>query len=356
MQLSVGTFGANYKKEVAILPTIFHWGALLFFLSILMFFPIFPFASNYLLRLIVDFSITIIAVVGLNILTGYCGQGSIAQAAFMAMGSYSSMILTMKFALPFWIALPCAGLIAGGLGVFFGLSALKVKGLYLFLITLGAHFIIEYTIIHLPKITGGVAGIAVSPPEFAGFVFKSLRSYYYIVMIVLFLAIFFAKNLVRTHIGRCWLSIRDKEIVTRSMGINVYHFKLLAFFVGCAYAGIAGSLWAHSKGWLSPEDFSLMQACWFLGIIIVGGIGTISGSIFGTIFLMGLGEITRILGPAVGKVFPSLSMGIFASSAQLIYSSIIILFLVFEPGGLVHLWDRLRISLKISRSDDGNVQ
>ncbi len=343
MQLSVGTLSPDYKREIAILPSKFHWGGLAILFISLVLFPILPIASNYLLWVVVDFSITIIAVIGLNILTGYCGQGSIAQAAFMAVGSYSSMILTGELGLPFWVALPISGLSAGVLGTIFGLSSLKVKGLYLFLITLGAHFIIEYTIVHLPKITGGIAGIAVSPPEFGGFVFKSLKSYYYIVMLVLILAIFVGRNLMRTHIGRCWLSIRDKEIVTRSMGINVYRFKLLAFFVGCAYAGIAGSLWAHSKSWLSPEDFSLMQACWFLGIIIVGGIGTISGSIFGTIFLMGLGEITRVVGPAVGKLIPSLSMGVFASSAQLIYSAVIILFLVFEPGGLVNLGHRLKM-------------
>ena len=342
MQVSEAMSDAAYRQELTLLKGSVQKGMFLVLLAVLMSFPAFPFASDYWLRIIVDFSITIIAVLGLNILTGYCGQGSIAQAAFMAAGSYCSVILTEKMALPFWVALPCSGLMAGVLGVLFGLSALKVKGLYLFLITLGAHFIIEYTIVHLPKITGGIAGTAVSPPEFAGFVFKSLKSYYYIVMIVLILGIFVARNLIRTHIGRCWLSIRDKEIITGSMGISVYHFKLLAFFVGCGYAGIAGSLWAHSKSWLSPEDFTLMQACWFLGIIIVGGIGTISGSIFGTIFLMGLGEITRVVGPAVGKVLPSLSMGVFASSAQLVYSAVIILFLVFEPGGLVHLWHRLR--------------
>jgi branched-chain amino acid transport system permease protein len=344
MELPEVTFNIDYKQELSILRTNFQKVILAAPLTFLIFFPIFPFAGDYWLRLIINFSITIIAVIGLNILTGLCGQGSIAQAAFMAVGAYSSVVLTGKFGLPFWVALPCAGVIAGLIGVFFGLSSLKVEGLYLFLVTLGAHFIIEFTIIHLPNITGGSSGLPVSPPELAGFAFKSLRSYYYIVIVIFIITILIAKNLVRTHIGRAWLAIRNKEIVARSMGIAVYRYKLLAFFIGCAYAGIAGSLWAHSKSWLAIEDFSLMQACWFLGMIIIGGLGTILGSILGPIFLLGLGEITIYIGPALGKLIPSMSMGVFAASAQLIYSFFIILFLVFEPRGLVRWWQRLRLS------------
>jgi branched-chain amino acid transport system permease protein len=347
VQLSEGTFNINYDRELTILKGNLQRGILIILLAFLMFFPRFPFASDYLVRLIVNFSTTIIAVVGLNILTGLCGQGSIAQAAFMAVGAYSSVILTGKLDLPFWVALPCAAIITGLVGTVFGLSALKVKGLYLFLVTLGAHFIIEYTIMHLPALTGGPNGLPVIPPKLAGFVFKSLKSYYYIVLVILILSLLLAKNLVRTHIGRAWLAIRDKEIVARGMGIDVYRYKLFAFFVGCTFAGIAGSLWAHSKSWLAPDDFSLMQACWFLGMIIIGGLGTISGSILGSIFILGLGEIVMYIGPAIGRVFPSMSMGIFAASAQLFYSLFIILFLVFEPGGLVRLWQRLRGSLKV---------
>jgi len=336
----------NYGQELAILKTNFQKGMLVLLFVFLILFPQFPFVGDYWVRIVINFSITIIAVVGLNILTGLCGQGSIAQAAFMAVGAYLSVILTGKFGLPFWVALPCAAVFAGTLGAFFGLSALKVRGLYLFLVTLGAHFIIEYVITHLPGLTGGQTGIAVLPPKLIGYAFKSLRSYYYIVIIFLTIAIFLAKNLLRTHIGRAWMAIGDKDMVAKAMGINVYHYKLLAFFVGCAYAGIAGSLWAHSKSWLAPEDFSLMQACWFLGMIIVGGLGTVLGSILGTVLLLGLGEITTYAGPTIGKVFPALSMGIFAASSQLIYSLIILLFLVFEPGGLINLWYRVRMSFK----------
>jgi branched-chain amino acid transport system permease protein len=336
----------NYGQELAILKTNFQKGMLVLLFVFLILFPQFPFVGDYWVRIVINFSITIIAVVGLNILTGLCGQGSIAQAAFMAVGAYLSVILTGKFGLPFWVALPCAAVFAGTLGAFFGLSALKVRGLYLFLVTLGAHFIIEYVITHLPGLTGGQTGIAVLPPKLIGYAFKSLRSYYYIVIIFLTIAIFLAKNLLRTHIGRAWMAIGDKDMVAKAMGINVYHYKLLAFFVGCAYAGIAGSLWAHSKSWLAPEDFSLMQACWFLGMIIVGGLGTVLGSILGTVLLLGLGEITTYAGPTIGKVFPSLSMGIFAASSQLIYSLVIVLFLVFEPGGLTRVWRRIRIQFR----------
>ena len=331
----------DYNRENRILRTDFQRWMIAILLIGLFAFPICPISGDYLIRTIVNFSITIIAAIGLNILMGFCGQGSIAQAAFMAVGAYSSVILTGRLGFPFWIALPSAALIAGSLGTLFGLSALKIKGLYLFLVTLGAHFIIEYAIMHLPSITGGPTGLSVIPPEFGGFTFKSLKSYYYIVVCMLVMSIVVANNLVRTYIGRAWLGIRDKEIVARGMGVDIYRYKLLAFWVGCAFAGIAGSLWAHSKTWLAPDDFSLMQAVWFIGIITIGGRGRILGSILGTIFLLGLGEITIYAGPAVGRVFPSLSMGIFAASAQLFYAIVIVLFLVFEPGGLVRLCQRL---------------
>jgi branched-chain amino acid transport system permease protein len=346
MQLQNEATNVDYNRELKVLRTdLQRWMVIILLISLFVF-PICPFVNDYWVRSIVNFSITIIAVIGLNILTGLCGQGSIAQAGFMAVGAYSSVILTGKLSFPFWIALPCAAVIAGLLGTLFGLSALKIKGLYLFLVTIGAHFIIEYAIMHLPSLTGGPTGLSVIPPKFAGFVFKSLRSYYYIVLCMLIVSIIVANNLVRTYIGRAWLGIRDKEIIVRGMGVDIYRYKLLAFWVGCSFAGIAGSLWAHSKTWLAPDDFSLMQACWFIGMITVGGRGTILGSILGPIFLLGLGEITIYAGPAVGRVFPSLSMGIFAASAQLFYAVVIILFLVFEPGGMVRMCQRLTFQLQ----------
>lgn len=264
----------------------------------------------------------------------------------MAVGAYSSVILTGKLSFPFWIAVPCAAVIAGLLESLWVIGAEDKGALPIFSNPCGAHFIIEYAIMHLPSLTGGPTGLSVMPPKLAGFVFKSLKSYYYIVLCILILSILVGNNLIRSHIGRAWLGIRDKEIIARGMGVDIYRYKLLAFFVGCGFAGVAGSLWAHSKTWLAPDDFSLMQACWFIGMITLGGRGTILGSILGPIFLLGLGEITIHVGPAVGRVFPSLSMGIFAASAQLFYAVVIILFLVFEPGGLAHLCQRLRFQLQ----------
>ena len=340
---------ANYGREVSIFKTDLHKVVFFIFIILLAMFPLFPFVSNYWLRLMVNFSITIICVTGLNILTGLCGQGSIGHAGFMAIGAYSSVILIEKCGLSFWSVMPCAALITGVSGTIFGLSSLKVRGLYLFLVTLGAHFIIEYVIIHFPEITGGPSGISVVPPKLGGLSFKSLRNYYYIVLVVLILTVWIAKNLLRTHIGRAWQVIGEKEIVAKAMGISVYRYKLLAFFIGCAYAGVAGCLWAHSKSWLAPEDFSLFQACWFLGMIIIGGYGNLLGSILGPIFLLGLGELSKYVGPMLGKLFPFLSMGIFAASAELIYSAVIILFLVFEPRGLVHFCSHWALSFRRKR-------
>jgi branched-chain amino acid transport system permease protein len=292
-----------------------------------------------MLTIMTIIGITIISVQGLNILTGYCGQVSIGHAGFMAVGAYASGILTARFGFPFWVALPCAALAAGMVGLIFGLPSLKIKGFYLIMATIAAQFIITWLIIQFRGVTGGPDGLAVPRPEIGGFVFKSKTSYFYLVMVLTCLATFLAQNIVRTRTGRAFVAIRDNDLAAEVMGINLWVYKLLAFFIGCVYAGVAGSLLVHYFAFATLDQFPFINSVWYLGMLIVGGMGSIPGAIFGAVSLKLLDELVTILGP----IFSSVVAAQAAASLALISRGVVImLFLIFEPRGLAHRWDMIR--------------
>lgn len=340
MDLPCGTFNQSYAKDMAIFRTRTHWILLVIFLVFLFTCPLY--FNNRLLTLLTIIGITIISVHGLNILTGYCNQISIGHAGFMAAGAYTSAILTAKLGFSFWAALPCAALGAGIVGLVFGLPSLRVKGFYLIMATIAAHFIIIWAILQLYGITGGADGLAVPRPEIGGFVLDSKRSYFYLVMILACLATFLAKNIVRTKVGRAFMAIRDNEVAAEVMGINLWTYKLLAFFIGCTFAGIAGALTVHYLGFASVDQFPFMNSVWYLGMLIVGGMGSTAGAIFGTIALKLLDELVSIFGPILAATFPAVAAQAAASLSLVMRGLVIILFLIFEPRGLAHWWHTIK--------------
>lgn len=342
--LPCGTYNPNYDVDMAIVRTRLQWGLFIAMLILLMVIPLF--ASTYLLNLIILISIAIVAVHGISILMGYAGQVSLGHAAFMAVGAYTSAILTAKLGLPFWVALPCAGLSAAVVGLIFGLPSLRIKGFYIALSTLGAQFIIMYIIEHI-AITGGTSGIHCPSASIGNFVFDTRESYYYIVIIVTILMTFFAKNLVRTRVGRAFIAVRDNDIAAEVLGINVFYYKLLAFFIGCFYAGIAGSLLAHYQATVHPEQFPLMNSIWYLGMVVVGGMGSTLGAILGTIFVKGLDELMVVSAPAIAAVFPAVAENLFAALGAMVFGLVIILFLIYEPRGLAHRWEVFKASYRL---------
>lgn len=337
MGLPSGTFNQNYTQDVAIVRTRTQWVILLVFLVFLFTSPLY--FSDRILTIMTIIGITVISVLGLQILTGYCNQISIGHAGFMAVGAYTSGILTAKLGFPFWAALPCAALMAGMVGILFGLPSLKVKGFYLIMATIAAHFIIMWFILQLRNVTGGGDGLAVPRPEIFGFVLKSKGSYFYLVMIIACLATFLAKNIVRTRAGRAFIAIRDNELAAEVMGINLWAYKLLAFFIGCVFAGVAGALLVHYVAFASVDQFPFMNSVWYLGMLIVGGMGSITGAIFGVVALKLLDELVTIVGPILAvAVAPQV-----ASSLGLIMRGlVIIIFLIFEPRGLAHRWQMVK--------------
>jgi len=337
MGLRWGTFQENYGQDMAIFRTRLDWGMLFAFLIFLFTCPLF--FSDRILTIMTMIGIAIISVHGLNILTGYCGQISIGHVGFMAVGAYTSAILCTKLGWPFWAALPCAALAAGMAGLIFGLPSLKIKGFYLIMATIAAHFIIIWLVLQLQNITGGADGLPVPKPKIGSVVLKSKVSYFYLVMIIACLSTLLAKNIVRTRAGRAFVAIRDNDLAAEVMGISLWSYKLQAFFIGCVYAGVAGALLVHYYGFASVDQFPFMDSVWYLGMLIVGGMGSTAGAIFGAVSLKLLDELVTIVGPILSAAVAAQAA---ASLALITRGLVIILFLIFEPRGLAHRWGKIK--------------
>lgn len=333
--LPCGVYNTKYAQEVAVIRTKLQWGIFIASLIALFTFPLY--ATGYFIGLFNYLAITIVNILGLMIVTGYCGQVSFGQAAFMAVGAYASAIFTGKVGLPFWFALPLSGLVAGVVGLIGGAPSLRIKGFYLALATLALHFLIMWIVIRL-EITGTTFGLSVPPPKLGGLVFDTDREMYFIIMPVMVIMTFFAKNIVRSKTGRAFVAIRDNDLAAELLGINVFRYKLLAFFISTFYAGIAGSLWAHLIQIVHPEQFTLWHAVMYLGMIIIGGLGTIVGVFFGVLFLRLLDEMVLFLSPTLAEMFPALGVHPAAALSLSLFGVVLIIFLIFEPRGIAHRW------------------
>ncbi len=302
--------------------------------------------GNYWLGVANLIGITIIAATGLNILTGYCGQLSIGHAGFIAVGAYTSAILTNRFELPFLVGLITAGFSAGLVGMIFGIPSLRVKGFYLAISTIAAQFIIIWVINHWTSLTGGFSGISVPPASIGGISLISQASQFYLITVIVILVVFLVKNLARTRPGRAFVAIRDNDLAAQVMGINLFHYKLIAFFIGCFLAGIAGSLLAHWTGFLNAENFTMMDSILYIGIIIIGGLGTIVGPIFGVITIRMLQQGITLISPILENAF-ALPAGFTTGIGPMVFGLVIILFLILEPRGLAHRWSLFRTSYRL---------
>ncbi len=342
MVLRTGIFHENYAQDMATLQSGKQWGVVFIFLVLLFACPFF--CSDRMLTILTTMGIAVVSVHGLNILTGYCGQISIGHAGFMAVGGYTSAILCAKLGFPFWAALPCGALAAGIAGILFGLPSLKIRGFYLIMATIAAHFIIIWIIIQLRSITGGADGLSVPKPMLGSIKLSSKTNYFYLVMAFACLATITAHNIVRTRAGRAFIAIRDNDLAAEVMGISLWNYKLQAFFIGCVYAGAAGSLLIHYISFASVDQFPFMDSVWYLGMLIVGGMGNTTGAIFGVVALRLLDELVTVAGPILSAaVAPQAA----ASLALISHGLIIIIFLIFEPRGLHHRWEMIKAYFRI---------
>jgi branched-chain amino acid transport system permease protein len=342
--MTCGGFRVRYRDDERLFDTRLPIVGLMVLLGALSAVPLF--ASTYWLDVLNRIGIAIIGAIGLNILIGYTGQISIGHAAFLAVGAYTTAVLEAHVGLPFYLAIPAAALVTAIFGLFFGLPSLRLKGLYLAIATLAAHFITTYVIIHWEGMTGGVLGLLVPTPTLFGLALDSDARIFYVIFACVIPAAFFAKNLFRTKVGRAFIAIRDRDVAAQVIGVSLFTYKLLAFSISSFYAGIAGGLMAHHSRILFPDAFTLLVAIDYLAMIIIGGMGSILGSILGAIFMTLLPEILKLTATSLSGVYPQ-SFGLIASSRDVIFGLAIITFLIFEPEGLARIWLRVRMYWKL---------
>jgi len=339
-----GVFKTSYKADMALYPLpIAKWTIAVIAVLFVVVAPIV--LDDYYLSIINLILIACVGAIGLNILVGYTGQISIGHAAFMSVGAYTAANLAVKADLPFWITLPAGGLMAAFIGALVGIPSLRIKGLYLAIATLAGQLIIEWTINHVPAISGGTqASIEVAKPELFGYQLKSQGELYGFLLFFTIIAIVGALNLVRSRIGRAFVAIRDQDIAAEIIGISIFRYKLLAFAISSFYAGVTGVLYTYYLGIANYEQFQLTTSIDYLAMIIIGGLGSILGSIFGAVFITLLPTFLRNFMESFG--------GLFFSDAELatvvpylrltVFGLLIIIFLVVEPEGLNRLWRNIR--------------
>jgi len=337
MKLTSGTYAQNYSQDMAVVRTRTHW----IFLAVLMvfIFTVPQWASPSFLTLTTIIGITIISAHGLNILTGNCGLVSLGHSGFMMVGGYAMAILTHTVGLPFLPALIIAGLAAGFVGIIFGLPSLRIKGFYLIMATVAAYFIIHWLVLQFRKYTGGTEGLTVPSADLFGWSIRPKANYYYVVMVLVILATIAAKNILRTRAGRAFVAIRDNDLAAEVMGVNLFSYKLQAFFIGNVFAGVAGALSVQYYSFANVEQFPFFDSVWLLGMLIVGGMGSVSGTIYGAIAIKLLQQLAVKLGPSLSEIAnPQVATGL----SLILPSLAIILFLIFAPHGISHIWERLR--------------
>jgi branched-chain amino acid transport system permease protein len=301
-----------------------------------------PLLTSYWLDVLCRIGIAIIGAMGLNLLTGSTGQISLGHAAFLAVGGYATAALAGRFELPFFAVIPVAGALAAVVGMLFGIPSLRLRGLYLAMATLAAHFIVAFVATHWESVTGGVNGVTVPAPRLFGWELDDDRRLFYLIYPLVVLLLLFARNLGRTRPGRAFVAIRDQDLAAEVSGIDVYRYKLLAFGVSSFYAGVAGSLLAYQARLISPENYPITLAIDYLGMIIVGGLGSVLGSVLGAVFITLLPELLRLGSSALAGAHPGL-VELLASLKMGVFGLTIILFLVFEPHGMaarVRSWQK----------------
>jgi branched-chain amino acid transport system permease protein len=332
-----GEFDTSYARDMATIRRPWQWGLLFAFVLALYALPFY--GSQSLVSLVNRIGITIIAVQGLNLLTGHTGQISLGQAAFMTTGGYISALLVNNLGCSFFAALPVAALGAGLVGLIFGLPSLRVKGFYLVMATLAAQFIIPwFTRNAFPEVLNRAQGLNVQVPVLFGLEFNSPQRYIYITLTVLIVSTIAANNVSRSRLGRAFVAIRDNDLAAEVLGVNLFKHKLQAFFLAAVFAGAAGALAAHNIRHLNSETFNLTDSVFYMGMLVVGGLGYSLGPIFGAIIVELLIEGATLFGPFFITRFPSTAAGAVQALRPLFFGITLMFFLIFEPRGLAHRW------------------
>lgn len=338
--MRTGDYKQTYSELVALIdsPPVWLWSAVLVLALIAA-----PYVLNaYALSFLMIILITVTAALGLNILTGYTGLISLGHVGFLVTGAYAYAVLVSKYHMHPLLGFLGAGIVPALASLIVGAPSLRLKGLYLAITTLAFSFIINTVILEMRWLTNGARGISVQRPEIFGISFDGDTAFTYLCLGVAILTLFATLNIRRSRIGRAFVAIRDNDTAARVMGINLHAYKLFAFVTSAFVIGIAGALYGIYLSFVSVEGFPFLLSIEALAILIVGGLGSALGAVFGTIVIVLLPEATRL----VFSMFSAQIDAVFTTGAQelksMLYGLVIILFLRFQPRGLVGAWHDIR--------------
>ena len=334
-----GQFKSTYASDQQMLPIL--QDRVLMVALLVFAFGVAPFVvTDYVfLSLLIPFLILTLAAIGLNLLVGYCGQISIGHAAFMAVGAYAAFNLALRIPqLSFLVVLLLAGLVAAAAGMLFGIPSLRIKGLYLAVATLAAQFFMDWLFARVKWFTdySSSGSVSTAAVELFGWKLDTPVEKYLFLLCVLIVFTLVAKNLVRGHIGREWMAIRDMDVAAEVIGIRPTYAKLTAFAVSSFYVGVAGALWGfvHLGAW-EPLAFNLTLSLNLLFMIIIGGMGSLLGSYFGAAFIVVLPILLNQVPAWLGM---PISTAMVSHLEFMIFGALIVFFLIVEPHGLARLW------------------
>jgi branched-chain amino acid transport system permease protein len=338
--MRTGDYKQTYGELVALVdsPPVWLWSAVLVFALIVA-----PYALNgYALSFVTIVLITVVGALGLNILTGYTGLISLGHVGFLVTGAYAYATLVSKYHMHPLVGFLGAGVVPALASLIVGAPSLRLKGLYLAITTLAFSFIINTVILEMRTLTNGARGIAVQRPEIFGVSFDSDAAFTYLCLGFAILTLFATLNIRRSRVGRAFVAIRDNDTAARVMGINLHAYKLLAFVTSAFITGLSGALYGIYLSFVSVEGFPFLLSIEALAILIVGGLGSALGAVLGTVLIVLLPEATRL----VFSLFSAQMDALFSTGAQelksMLYGLVIILFLRFQPRGLVGVWHDLR--------------
>lgn len=340
----------NYRQDLSLTPTNWHITALIVGVAIALIFPFYVGQKWMTIG-----NIALVAVVGsvaLMILTGFCGQISLGHAAFLALGAYTSAVLGNRWGLPFWLLVPAGGMVAALIGVAVGFFALRLKGLYLAIVTIGLIFIVNHTLLSLPKLTKGLSGITVpvlwwfkgdpagiyEPTKLLGVELTFERKLYFIFLVVAAIVCWVASNLARSNAGRAMMAVRDHDIAAAALGVNPSRTKVMAFALSSFFAGVAGALYGMQQQYITVDPFNLILSIEFIAMIVLGGIGSVWGAVAGALAF----TMLRPIAETVGSKLPYIERLSSAQQSTVLFTVLIVVILIFEPLGLQGVWMRVK--------------
>jgi branched-chain amino acid transport system permease protein len=333
-----GYFRTDYAQDLALAGTRLERTSLVAFTLALLAFPVI--ASPFQLDLACQVLLACVGSLSLMLLTGYAGQISLGHAGLMAAGAFTVGILFRETNAPFWITLPSAAVVGALLGIIFGLPSLRLRGLYLAVSTLALHFVVIYLGGEYETRRGFSTGIVIDPPSLGSVAVTDGRAWYFILLAAAAATLLLCLNLLRARTGRAWRAIRARETVAEALGIGIAGYKLLAFVISSALTAVAGALFAYYRGFVSVEAFSLFLTIQYLAMVIIGGMGSLLGALLGATFVTIFPYVieTSLLALPRAQDYASLLFAVNYSA----FGLVMILFLIFEPLGLVGIWHRVQ--------------